>query len=146
MVVGMMFFLWKSIEVFNYPQKENLTVLNGVIEKIDIEPIEPEIFLEDMNDVYFLDSGLKKELEATLQKSDLQHSKITFLTKGGEPDFVDTNGTDYFLIYGVNLAGEQFSYESIKDIKTNISQRGIALGLFLLLAGIVLRKYQLTKK
>lgn len=146
MIVGLMFFVWKAIEVFNYPQKENLAVLNGVIKKIDIESIEPEIFLDDMNIVYFLASGLKKELKATLLESNIQHSKITFLTKGGEPDFVDANGTDYFRIYGINIAGDKFSYETIKSIKMNISLRGIAFGIFLVLAGIALRKYQLTKK
>jgi hypothetical protein len=139
MIVGVMFFLWKAIEVFNYPQKENLKALNGVIKKIDIEQIEPEIFLENIHDVYFLAAGLKKELEAILQKTDLQHSKITLLTKGGEPDFVDANGNGYFLIYGVFVVDEKLSYENIKDINININYRGIALGIFLFLAGIVLR-------
>lgn len=144
-VVGILFFIWKVIDISTYPAKTSLSSIKGIVSSTNFESSEPEIILEGDRTVYYLVAGLKNDLIVLNEKSELNNKNSTILVEKGKPKFTNEDGVSYFLIYEMASGNEILRYEDIKDASLKISIRGLFLGVFLFISGLALRKYILVK-
>lgn len=135
-MIGVLFTIWKIYELWDYPERNELTEITGNVVNINLDVVEPEFMIDNSNDVFYLPAMYKSQL-SNYSDSETTPSPISLKVIVESQSNKKSDGKRSFLIYEISTGIAMISYNELYRANVKVILKGLALGVGLILFGLI---------